>query len=187
MRDWAGRERAEQLRQWRTLTHVASRVEDADALEGLLAIGSFAAGQPDDLSDLDLVVVAAEGRFGEAWELRSRLQTADALTAWDFRPDPEREVGGHKYLTGDIVKVELLIATPSSGAKLADPYAVLVGDDALGERFPRIPPIPREELAEYAQKLRADGSMPRVERLYGDLMIAVREARSAAAVVKSGR
>jgi len=154
------------------------RVAEIPAVDGLLAIGSFAAGQPDELSDLDLVVVVPEGRFEEAWEQRASLQTPDALTWWDFRPYPDRDVGGHKFLTRDIVKVELLFSTPSGGAQLADPYAVLVGDDSLGERFPRLKPIPRQELQEYAQKLRDEGAMPKVESLYGDLMTAIRDARA---------
>jgi predicted nucleotidyltransferase len=180
MRDWPVRVRAEQLRHWPTLSHIAERVEAIPALDGLLAIGSFAAGQPDELSDLDLVVVVAEDRFEEAWEQRADLETRDALTSWDRRPDPNLAVGGHRFLTRDIVKVELLMSTPSGGARLADPYVVLVGEEMLGERFPRLKPIPREELEQYAQKLRDEGTMPKVESLYGDLMTAIREARAKA-------
>jgi hypothetical protein len=175
---WAGREAAERLRQWSTIAHVASRVGEAPALEGLILIGSFAAGHADEFSDVDSIVVVSEGRFAEAWGRRADLQTPDALFAWDVFPDPTREVGGHKWLTRDVVKVECLFATASSGVRLAEPFAAVVGEDTLGESFRRVPPIPRAELEDFAQRLREEGKVPSVETLYGELMRALRDTES---------
>ena len=147
------------------------------ALDGLILIGSFAAGTADDLSDIDSVVVAAEGSFDAAWGARRGLDPSDALYAWDIRPDPTREVGGRKVITRDIVKVECLVATPSSGVRLADPFVVAVGDDSLGERFRRVPLIPRQELDEYAKEQRKAGNVPEVELLYSALMRELRSVR----------
>lgn len=82
LHDWPGRERAASLRQWRTLVALATHVEDAEEFDGLIAVGSFAAGDPDELSDIDAVIVAASGGFGEAWAARHRLDV-DALLSWD--------------------------------------------------------------------------------------------------------
>jgi predicted nucleotidyltransferase len=178
-----GRQEAESLRQWPILVELAAHVEAEPALDGLILIGSFAAGTADDLSDVDSVVVVAEGSFDAAWERRRLLDSSDALCAWDIRPDATRDVGGRKFITRDIVKIECLIATPSSGVRLADPFAVVVGDDSLGERFRRVPPIPRQEVDDYAKDQRAAGNVPEVEVLYSALM---RELRRVLRPVSTG-
>lgn len=177
MKQWPGRRAAESARQWPILVDLADRVEADSALDGLILIGSFAAGTADDLSDVDSVVVAAEGSFDAAWKRRSGLDPGDALYAWDIRPDPTLEVGGRKIITRGIVKVECLIATPSSGVRLADPFVVAVGDDWLGERFRRVPPIQKEELDDYAREQREAGNVPEVEMLYSALMRELRSVR----------
>jgi Nucleotidyltransferase domain len=177
IRDWSHRAEAEQLRQWPALVHVAERVNESPALDGLLLIGSFASGRADDLSDVDLVVVVAEGRFAEAWKQRATLQTQDVLVAWDWPPDG-RDAGGHKWLTRELVLVECALWTPSSGVRLAEPFAVLVGEASLGDRFERRGAISREELEEFAQERKDDGTMHEVERQYGELVRAARAARA---------
>lgn len=176
MRPWAGRQAAGSLRQWPILVHLAAHVEAEPALDGLILIGSFAAGTADELSDVDSVIVVAEGSFDAAWERRQLLDPSDALCAWDIRTDATRDVGGRKFITRNIVKVECLIATPSSGVRLADPYVVAAGDESVGERFRRVPPIPRTEIEDYAQEQREAGNVPEVEALYGTLMQTLRRA-----------
>jgi predicted nucleotidyltransferase len=176
IRDWSHRAEAERLRQWPALVHVADRVAESPALDGLLLIGSFVSGGADDLSDVDLIVVVAEGRFEEAWQERVSLQTPDVLVAWDWPPDG-RDAAGHKWLTRELVLVECALWTPSSGVRLADPFAVLVGEASLGDRFARRSEISREELEEFAQERKDDGTMPEVERRYGELVRAARTAR----------
>jgi hypothetical protein len=177
IRDWPHRAEAERLRQWRALAHVAERVAQSPVLDGLLLIGSFVTGRADDLSDVDLIGVVAEGRFAEAWQQRVRLQTPDVLVAWDWPPDGS-EAAGHKWLTRDLVLVECALWAPSSAVCLADPFAVLVGEASLGDRFARRSEISREELEEFAQERKDDGTMPEVERRYGELVRAARAARA---------
>ena len=124
------------MRQWPTFKAMAERAENVDALEGLILLGSFASGAPDELSDVDLIAVAAPGRFAEAWEARHQLSEG-ALVAWDLRPKKDR--AGHNWLTRDFVKVDCTIVDPDSGSReLAEPIVVLVGPDSVADRFPRI-------------------------------------------------
>jgi hypothetical protein len=175
MRPWPGRDSAEKLRHWPTICHVAEHVAGNDALDALLVVGSFAKDRADEASDLDLMIAVAEGRFDDAWEQRTALQTPDALVAWDFRPDSERPLGSRKFLTREVVKVEIGMSDArAAGARLAEPFFVLVGDDEAADRYERLEPIPDDALEEYAQKLREEGLVPEVEMRYGDLMRAIR-------------
>ena len=124
------------MRQWPTFEATAERAENIDALDGLILLGSFASGAPDELSDIDLIAVAKTGRFTEAWEARQRL-SRDALVAWDLRP--KADAAGHNWLTPDFVKVDCTIVDPDSGSRdLAEPIVVLVGPDSVADRFARI-------------------------------------------------
>ena len=124
------------MRQWPTLEATAERAASVDALEGLILLGSFASGTADELSDVDLIAVAAPGRFTEAWESRHRL-SQDALVAWDLRPNAD--AAGHNWLTRDFIKVDCTIVDPDSGSReLAEPIVVLVGAESAADRFPRI-------------------------------------------------
>jgi hypothetical protein len=175
MRDWPGRARAERLRQWPTLAYVAERVAEATALEALLIIGSFARGNADDASDLDLIAVVREGHFREAWEERRNLDPPDALVAWDDpRSDLGREIAGRKFLSRDVVKAEVTFATASSPMRLAGPFVVVVGDEAAANRFTTAEPIAPEVKADYERELRDKGLVSEVEVLYSDLMRAIR-------------
>ena len=140
-------------------------------------MGSLVDGGGDALSDIDLLAVAAEGGFARAWAARDEL-SAGALYAWDHVEDEDAEVKGHKWLTPDLVKVECLIATPSSGMRLAEPVAVVLGEVDLADRFSRTGQIPRDELEAYAAELRETGAVDEVEARYGELKAALRRLRA---------
>ena len=148
LNDWPGRAVAVSMRQWSTLEATAERAANVDALEGLILLGSFASGTPDELSDIDVIAVAAPGRFAEAWDTRDRL-SQDALVAWDLRPTAH--IAGHNWLTRDFVKVDCTIIDPDSGSReLAEPIVVLVGSRSVADRFPR---ISLETVRERARKI----------------------------------
>lgn len=178
--DWPTRKQAEGLRQWPIFVHLAEQVARIDALDGLMLLGSFAAGTADDVSDVDFVAVVARGRFREAWEQRVSLDTPGALCSWDVRDEAQLDQGARKWITRDVVKVECAIVDgpPRGNMELAEPFAVIVGDSTIADRFPRIGPISPEILEAYAEKLRSQGKSPEVESRYGDLKRAIRAARS---------
>ncbi|MCP9488170.1 MAG: hypothetical protein MSC30_20205 [Gaiellaceae bacterium MAG52_C11] len=157
---------------------MSERVAGMPEFDGLMLLGSFARGSADEVSDVDFVAVAGEGRFAEAWERRKDLETPGALFSWDFRDNCDVAAGSHKWITRDVVKVECGIVDGAQGdMQLAEPYAVIVGDPEIASRFPPLAPIPREVLEAYAQKLRDGGHVPEVETCYGDLRDAIRNAR----------
>ena len=136
------------MRQWPTLEATAERAANVAALEGLILLGSFASGTPDELSDIDVIAVAAAGRFAEAWDARDRLSEG-ALISWDLRP--RVDTAGHNWLTRDLVKVDCTIVDPDSGSReLAEPVVVLVGPASTPDRFPR---ISLETVQERARKI----------------------------------
>jgi hypothetical protein len=128
------------------------------------------------LSDVDVFVVVAEGRFEDAWAGRAELEGGEAIVAWDQLEAGREDVGARKWLTGDLVLVECLLTTPSSGAKLAEPHRLLTGPPDLVERVPRTPPIPPEELEEYAEAQREAGRTHPIQTAYDGLTRAVRAA-----------
>ena len=77
---------------------------------------------------------------------------------------------GHRWLTSDFVLFDGLIATPT-GSRVADPLHVLVGDEALSSRLVRRTP---EELPEHGQQI----TIHEIEKLYGQLKLAVRAHRA---------
>lgn len=123
----------------------------------MIVVGSFARGDVDPLSDLDLVLVAPEDGFEAAWATREQLHGGSALVCWDQRDPGFVEAGAHKWITRDLVLVECLLTTVSSGVRLLD-------------RFPRRPPITRAEME--AQPL----ELHQVERTYDELKTAARAA-----------
>jgi len=168
----------ERLRQWPLITHVAERVAALPDLDALVLIGSFAKGTADEASDVDMVVAVSESRFEAAWSERHQLRPPGSLAAWDVRLDFQQEIASHRFLSRDIVKVEILLATPTSGFRLADPIDVVVGDPAVAGSFERIPPIDPAVLEQYAQGLRDDDVLPEIELRYSDLMGAIRDPAS---------
>ncbi len=169
--EWPGRRAAERLRQWPHLLQLAETAGTAPFL-GVVLLGSFARGEADDLSDVDFVVFAADGRFKEAWELRHRLHPDDAVY-WDYpRPPGARDVAGHRWLTADFVLFDGLIATPS-GTRVADPLHVLVGDETLSPQLVKRGPVTLEEEHDRKDEM----ALHEIEQLYGRLKLAIRAQR----------
>jgi predicted nucleotidyltransferase len=142
-----------------------------------IAIGSFAAGTADDLSDIDLYVLVDDGAFDDAWNQRDLLRPGDALLWWDIRPDTSREIGTHNWLTRDLVLVECALATPAARPRLSEPYEVLEGDTEAVELFVPGERISREELNDFNARLQAAGHLPEVHRRYGEFIRALRAAQ----------
>jgi hypothetical protein len=159
-----------ELRQWphiRELAKAAAR----PPFVGAVLLGSFARGDADELSDVDFIVFAAEGSFAEAWERRHSLHREDAH-CWDYaRPPGDRDVAAHRWLTADFVLFDGLLATPS-GTRVADPMHVLVGGRALTRQLVKRDPITFDE-----QQRRDEIELNPVERLYGELKLALRAHR----------
>jgi len=148
-------------------------------IDGLMLLGSFAAGRADEVSDVDLVAVVADGLFREAWARRRELQTPGTLFEWDVVIEADGDAGSHKWITRDIVKVECgIVDATRSTMQLAEPYAVIAGNTSVPTRFPPLEPIPRDVLEAYAQELRDKGLVPEVETRYGELRDALRRAIS---------
>ena len=126
------------LRQRAVLDGIVERAADVEAIEGLIVIGSFAGGDPDALSDLDLVAVASADRLDEAWEARHRV-AGDVFLTWEPHANVGRDVRWVNWLTHDLVKVEFGVAAPGS-RDLAEPFAVVLGPPSLADAFPRIGP-----------------------------------------------
>jgi predicted nucleotidyltransferase len=166
-------------RQQRVVERLADCIETTpDLLAGFL-LGSLARGDADDLSDVDLIVIVQEGSFEAAWAQRHALQGDDALAAWDDL-DPERpEIGAHKWITRELVLVELVLATASSGIRLADPFLVVGGDAGVADQVERRPPIAREELREFADMRVEAGRANEIETTYEALVNAVRRGAPA--------
>jgi len=169
---WPHEETARGARQWPILERLIQRVEASPTLDGMVLLGSFARGVVDALSDLDLVLVVPDGGFEAAWAARAELRGGSMLAAWDQRDPGFPRAGAHKWITGDLVLVECLLATPSSGVRLAEPAAVLAGGRELLDRFPRRPPVTRAEMAAHPLDVHP------IERAYDQLKEDVRRTLS---------
>jgi predicted nucleotidyltransferase len=166
------------VRQHGVVKRLAGRINATADLEAAILLGSLARGDADDLSDVDAFVIVREGRFDAAWSERHTLRGDEALASWDD-VDPERhEIAAHKWITRDLVLVEVVLATASSGIRLADPFAVVAGDAAVAERIERRPPIERADLRAFADKRVATGRAHEIERAYESLVNAVRRVGS---------
>lgn len=117
-------------------------------IDGIVLVGSMADGEADALSDIDLLVVVAEGCHDEAWRDRERLEATGAIYRFDQRLDPSRQIGVHRWLTDDLVLVEALIGTASSGVRLAEPWVQVHGDTAVPARLAHRDRIRRSELGQ---------------------------------------
>ena len=177
MHRWAGYDAAARLRLWPVLAGLAEEVERCDAYEAAILLGSLARGEGDEVSDVDLLLVVRDGSWEEAWSRRSRL-SAGALYVWDERPEPDREMAKHAWLTRDFVLVECPHTTRAGAHVLADPFVVVAGDPAAAEALPRRPPIPRQELQEHVDRRVAEGTANEVQQRYDDLARALRRARA---------
>jgi hypothetical protein len=106
----------EDFRQWPTVQKIAT-VQDEDEFLGAFLVGSFAADAADSVSDVDLIVVALDGAFSAARGSSAiGCMRPGALASWDEHDGVFEEAAVHVWLTPDIVLVEALIATLSSGA-----------------------------------------------------------------------
>jgi predicted nucleotidyltransferase len=139
------------MRQRAVLDQIVARAAEVEPIDGLIVIGSFAGGEPDALSDLDLIVVAAPDRLEEAWEARQHL-VGDVLVTWEPHSNEGRDIRWLNWLTHDLVKVECGIAAPGS-KELAVPFTVVLGPESLIDAFPR---IDREVVEERATQRRED-------------------------------
>ena len=160
-----------ELRQWPHIRQLAGAAVKPPFI-GAVLLGSFARGEADDLSDVDFVVFAAEGSFSEAWERRHSLH-GDVVCCWDYaRPPGDRDVAAHRWLTADFVLFDGLLATPH-GTRIADPARVLAGGTALERQLVKREPIPAEE----RERRKDEIELHPVERLYGELKLALRAER----------
>jgi predicted nucleotidyltransferase len=124
------------LRQRAVLDGIIERSGHVPSIDGLIVIGSFAGGEPDALSDLDLIAVTAPGRLDEAWDARHRL-AGDVFVSWEPHSNEGRAIRWLNWLTHDLVKVECGIAAPGS-KELAEPFVVVSGPPSISDAFPRI-------------------------------------------------
>lgn len=167
---WPHEATARQARQWPTLERLIERVEASPELEGAILLGSFARGEVDALSDLDLVLVVPEGGFQAAWAARTTLHSAPIVAAWDQRDAGFAQAGAHKWISEALVLVECLLATATSGVRLAEPAVVLAGNPGLLDRFPTRPPITRAEVEAQPADVHP------VERAYDEFKNSVRDS-----------
>ena len=128
------------------LMKIADAASRTTWLDALLVVGSLAADAADALSDIDLLVIVREGGFEQAWAERDTLRVTGTLCAWDQRLDQDAEVAAHRWLTPELVLVETLIATASSGVRLADPWELVVGRSDTPAGLTRRPSIARSEM-----------------------------------------
>jgi len=133
------------VRQASALAAITRRLTSMPEVLGAFLVGSMAAGAADAASDIDLIVCAHPGRFDQAWRLRNDLHATGALICWDDGRESNHEIGVHRWVTTDVVLVEVLIATPGSGVRLAQPWKVIAGDASVAQLFPARPPIDRAE------------------------------------------
>lgn len=167
MRDWPGREHVETLRAWPVLVAVVERIEVRRELyAGAFLLGSFSRGQGDTLSDVDLVAVVEHGRWDDAWARRNEL-SPDALVTFDR---VESQIGGHSWLTPDLIKVECMLAERGGALALYGSVVSLLGDPALQDEFERRPSLTRDAIDEYVDERRAAGSLGPIEAAYGHLL-----------------
>lgn len=145
------------------LENAVARAEASQGVASLLVVGSFASESADAVSDLDLIMLVADGGFDEAWHNRRELSTG-ALYRWDV--GPRGRGGAHKWLTDDLVLVECLIGEPGA-IRVAEPWIQVAGIHVAERIVPR-DPISRAEVRS------GDFATDNVERLYDALKLWVR-------------
>lgn len=156
----------EPARQQRQLSLITERLAAMPEVLGAILVGSLAGGTADACSDIDLLVRTPDGRFADGWERRHDVHGDSALTCWDQGPNAGSQVAVHRWVTTDMVLVEALFASPASRARLAKPWRVVVGDQAVADSFEPRPPIDRAEFSR-------DGAHP-VDLAFDDLKNALR-------------
>lgn len=173
VRDWPGRAHVETLRAWPELARLVAAVdEQAASFAGGILIGSFSRGGGDALSDIDFIAVTHPQEWEAAWADRDKL-SAGALVTFDRFEEGVVGVGGHSWLTSDLIKVEVLIAEPGA-MRIAGDAAVLSGADGLLSQFGTTRAFTREQIKQYANDLRETGALDAVEQAYDNLVAVLR-------------
>jgi len=127
------------------LRRLLDMLSEVPMIEVAVLVGSLADGRGDPVSDVDLLVFVAAGRFREVWAGRHGLHGPDSAVCWD-QVDPQRpDVGVFRWVGPDGVLVEVLVAEVRSGVRVASPAVMVLGDVAAFDRLPRRAPIRREE------------------------------------------
>lgn len=171
MHDWPGREHVETLRAWPTLAETVRRIDAQPGLFlGAILLGSLSRGEGDAISDVDLVAVVERGRWEEAWSRRHELSEG-ALATFDKIEGEPVGLGGHSWLTPELVKVECVLAERGCALRLYGDVVPLLGETALQDEFERAPQLKRAEVDAYADDRRARGAISPIELAYADLML----------------
>jgi predicted nucleotidyltransferase len=136
---WEHEAVARRSRQWPALERLRAHVEVAPALAGMILVGSFARGEVDPLSDLDVVVVAPDGGFDAAWAGREELHADAALVCWD-----QRDPGAYDQLKA---AVRAALAARAPGAAAAVGTGGTVGSGATAPEPHETPETIEDESA----------------------------------------
>jgi Nucleotidyltransferase domain len=128
------------------LQRLLDRAGGHPAIHAAILVGSLAAGTADPLSDIDLLLVTADGAFGSAWRDRHQLHMAGAVVCWDQVSPGAQDVAAHRWVGDDGILVEALMFGPGSGVRIAEPALVVAGAADALSRLPRRPPIDRAEM-----------------------------------------
>jgi hypothetical protein len=133
-------------RQVAVLEHLSEYVDGSVAMGALVVVGSFASRTADAVSDLDLFFITYKGRFEDAWNRRRDLHVTGAIVEWDLVDAQGDAVGGHRWLSPDLVLVEAVISGPDGGGRLAEPFRLVTGDPQLLKGFPRREPVETDDM-----------------------------------------
>jgi hypothetical protein len=104
------------------LSSLHSRVDVHPDLRGAVLVGSMVTGKTDALSDIDCIVITANGAFDDVWADRCTLHEPDVTACWDGSELGPANAGAHKWLDSNLAFVECLITAPNSGVRLAPPH-----------------------------------------------------------------
>jgi hypothetical protein len=123
-------------RQEQALAAISERLAGFPGVLGALVVGSLASGAADAASDVDLIVCARPGGFASAWQHRHDLHASGALVCWDDGLQASPQAGVHRWVTPDMVLVEVLFAAPGGGVRLASPWRLIAGNPHTASSFP---------------------------------------------------
>jgi predicted nucleotidyltransferase len=136
------------LRQQQVIEAAARWAERDRRVRALLLKGSFARGEEDEHSDVDLIVVAEPGRLKELWATRRSI--AEGLGGWLGGFDEAAWQAPYTFIgfCSGPCKVDLFFqeGQPAADPWLRDGFRVLVGPSELAkdlrERLARVPRSP---------------------------------------------
>ena len=124
-------------RQHAVLERLSEYVEGSAAIGALVVVGSFASRTADAVSDLDLFFITYRDHFEDAWTRRRDLHVTGAIVEWDVQDAQGDAVGGHRWLSPELVLVEAVISEPDGGGRITQPFELVTGDPQLLKGFPR--------------------------------------------------